>query len=249
MLLAANLLGWLDFLKNGLRKIFIPIFTKTNEISVQMGEEYAFFKDRQSFFNAYHECGQTKQQMDLDAAKVKILEEENLALKEVLKFKQETGYQIATARVIGKNIESTEQTILIDKGAEAGLKIDQPVIANNGILVGKTVKVESGMSIVRLINDNRSKVAATILNSERSIGVVEGGYGLSIKMNFIPRNETVMIGDQVITSGLEENMPRGLLIGAVTAIENETYQPFQDAVLSPGIDLSKLTVVSVLLTN
>lgn len=249
LLIVFNFFGWLDFLKNGLRNLFIPIFTKTNEISVQMGDKYAFFKDRETFFEAYRRCEDSRTKDEADSAKVQLLQEENDNLKKVLEFKEKSNFKIVVARVIGKNTESTEQTILIDQGTEANLKIDQPVIVKDGILVGKIVKTDLGMSVVRLINDNRSKVAATVLNAERSLGVVEGGYGLSIKMNFIPRNETVLIGDQIITSGLEANMPRGLVIGNVTAIENETYQPFQGAVLTPGVDLSKLTIVSVILSQ
>ena len=153
------------------------------------------------------------------------------------------------AEVVGKNTDSADKTIIINVGEEAGLKVDQPVVAGDGILVGKITKVEKQLAVVRLISDNQIKVAATVLNNERSLGVVEGGYGLSVRMSFIPRNEVVQVGDQIITSGLELNIPRGLLIGSVAAVENEPYQPFQQAVLTPAADLAKLTLVSVLLTN
>jgi rod shape-determining protein MreC len=189
------------------------------------------------------------QNAEVSAAKINILIDENNSLKQLLKFQDSGKTKMAVARVIGKNTDSTDQTILIDRGSTEGIKIGQPVIVGDGILVGKVIKAEDGISTVRLMNDSQFKIAATVLNNSRSLGVVEGGYGLSIKMNFIPRNETVMNGDQIITSGLEPNMPRGLLIGTVTAIENETYQPFQAAVLAPVTDLSKLYLVSVLLTN
>jgi len=78
---------------------------------------------------------------------------------------------------------------------------------------------------------------------------VEGGYGISLRMNLIPRDEAVRIGDQVVSSGLEKNIPRGLLIGTVAVIENEPYKPFQQAILNSVADLSKLTVVGALLTR
>jgi rod shape-determining protein MreC len=68
-------------------------------------------------------------------------------------------------------------------------------------------------------------------------------------MNFIPRNETVLVGDKIVTSGLEKTFPRGLLIGEVAVAENEAYQPFQQAVLTAAADLSKLSIVSVLTSN
>lgn len=249
LLIFLNYVGALNFLKNKLRLLFLPLFTQTNNLSVNVGNNYEFFKDKASFFNAYHDCRLQVEDKSIGESKIKLLEQENALLREALKFNESTTASSVIARVIGKNIEQTDQTILIDRGTEDGIKIDQPVIVGNGILIGKIIKSETGLSVVRLLNDNASKIGATILSSDRSLGIVEGGYGLSVKMNFIPRNETVKVGDIIVTSGLEQAVPRGLLIGTVTAIENETYRPFQAALLIPGTDLSKLSIISVLITK
>jgi rod shape-determining protein MreC len=246
LLVFFNFIGWLDFVKSPLRRLIAPIFTKANNLSVKVGVNYEFFKNKELFFESYGECRLALENEAVEKAKIKILEDENALLKSALGFRERTKLASVTARIVGKNIEKTDQTLLIDRGTEEGIKIEQPVIVGDGILVGKIVKSEKGMAIVRLINDSQSKIAATVLSVDRSIGVVEGGYGLSVKMNFIPRNEVVRIDDLITTSGLEPNIPKGLMIGTVTAIENETYRPFQAAVLAPGTDLSKLSIVSVL---
>ncbi len=249
VLIFFNYLGLLNPIKTGIRAIFVPIFVKSTQFSIGVGDSYAFFKDKESFFNTYRECESDRQDKQLTEAKIKTLENENQELRQLVNFKNEKNIPILGAQVIGKNVEGAEKTVIIDRGSEAGTKIDQPVIVGNGILIGKVIKAERDISIVRLINDSQSKIAATVLNRDRSLGVVEGGYGLSVKMNFIPRNEVVVVGDQIITSGLEMNIPRGLLIGNITAVENESYQPFQEAVLTPATDLSKPYIVGVLLTN
>jgi rod shape-determining protein MreC len=249
VLVFLNYLGWLNPLKNIFHGLFIPFFSKTNEFSVKMGDNYAFFKNQEDFFSVYRECEQKQQDVSVIQAKIQILEQENKELKEVVAFK-EANENISTviARVIGKNTDSTQKSIIIDQGMESNIKIDQPVIVGNGILIGKIIKVEKNIAIIRLTNDNQSKFAGLVLNTNQSPGIVEGGYGLSVKMKFIPRNEPVVVGEQVITSGLESNIPRGLLVGTIAAVENETYQPFQEAVISPTTDLSKLFLVTVLLT-
>jgi rod shape-determining protein MreC len=120
------------------------------------------------------------------------------------------------------------------------------VIVDNGLLVGKISHVELRSAIVQLLTDNKSKIAATVMNSQKSIGVVEGGYEISVQMNLIPQHELVSIGDMIITSGLETQIPRGLLIGRVEAIKKEIYQPFQQAVLTPLAPLESLTTVLVI---
>jgi rod shape-determining protein MreC len=66
-------------------------------------------------------------------------------------------------------------------------------------------------------------------------------------MQFVPRNEIIHIDDQIITSGLEKGIPRGLLIGRVAEVENEAYQGFQKITLVPATDLAKLNLVTVLI--
>ena len=137
--------------------------------------------------------------------------------------------------------------LIIKKGTLDNISIGDPVVVANGILIGQISKVEKDISYIRLTNDNESRIATMILNESESAGVVEGGYGISLRMKYIPRNEVVMINDDVVTSGVEENVPRGLLVGQVVAIENEAYKPFQQAILSPATDLSKINIVTVLL--
>lgn len=248
LLIFFNYLGWLNPIKNLGHALFTPIFRQTSEISINLNDNYLFFKDKEDFFNAYRDAESRAQRAEVLAAENETLRRENDQLKELLAFQETLTAPLLTARVIGKSSDGTQKTVIIDHGEEQGIKIGQPVVSENGILVGRVIKTEKNIANVRLINDSQSKIAAVILNDTDSPGVVEGGYGLSVKMNFIPRNEVVMNGDRVITSGLEEDIPRGLFLGQVVAVENESYQPFQEAILTPGTDLNKLFLVGVILT-
>ncbi len=148
--------------------------------------------------------------------------------------------------MIARDIQPLGSTLIIDRGTNDGVEVGNAVIISNGILIGKVAEAEAESSMVRLLNDNQSKIAATVLTHDKSIGVIEGGYGISVRMNFIPQQEDVRVGDLVVTSGLEKGMPRGLLIGNVAAVEKEPYQPFQTAVLHPEARLSNISLVSVL---
>lgn len=249
LLLFLNWLGFLSPVKSFFQFLVSPLTLKINEATANFDDNYRFFKNREEFFFAYNKCEIDLQDKHVLEAQNKLLAEENKELKNQIGFLQEKQTEYVTANVLGKNTSSIEQSIIIDKGESSGIKIGHPVITGKGILVGKVEKIESDTSVVRLVNDNRSKVAATILNKEKSLGVVEGGYGISMRMSFIPRNEIISIGDDIVTSGLEVEMPNGLLIGHVVAVENEAYQPFQQAVLSPVVDLGKLTIVTVLLSR
>ncbi len=225
--------GWLNPVENKLRNFFLWAISPINKQS---------FQNNQSTDVLTNALGQ----IDILNAKNKTLEKENFDLRSQLNFKAKNKFDLLGAEVIAKNIEAIDQVIILNRGVADGVKIDQPIIYGDGILIGKIIKVENNISFARLLNDNQSKIAATVTNSNHSLGVVEGGYGLSIKMNFIPRNENVAIGDQIITSGIELSIPNGLVIGKVAAIENESYQPFQQAVITPAVEYQKVNLVSII---
>jgi len=236
----------LNSVEVGIRSVITPVSTAINNWRVSLAGKYDPSDSKQSILQEYNQCVQKNQDTQVDQANLKLLQADNSELKNQLNFVQGKKYSPVTTQVVGKNMDSIEKMVMIDAGESSGIKLDQPVIAGNGILVGTIAKVDKDVSMVRLLNDNQSKIAATILNKDGSLGVVEGGYGLSVRINFIPRDEVILVGDQIVTSGLDQNIPRGLLIAEVAVAENEAYQPFQQAVLTTAADLTKLTFVTVL---
>lgn len=242
-------LGWTRRYEDMIRNFTVPILSDIHGISIQTGSNYQFFKNRADFIRAYNECSINSEKYALLTSQISRLTDENSELRTQLNYFQGKGTKHLLANIVGREILGTEQTIIIDRGRNDGISLNDPVLVAEGILIGKIIKIENTISIVRLLNDNSSRIGATLLNHNKSIGVVEGGFGISLKMNLIPRDEIVLVNDQVITSGLETSTPRGLLIGSIAEVENEPYKPFQQAIISPATDFGRLTFVSVLLTH
>lgn len=205
------------------------------------------FSTPDELLSAYQKIKSEWLENKIDEVELQTLRQDNENLRQQLNFLKTKNYNSIGAEVIGKNIDPTESTLIINRGAVDGIEDGSPVIIGDGILVGKVAKAEKKTAVVRLLDDNQSKVASTVVNYEKSIGIVEGGYGISVQMNFIPQNESVSVGDIVVTSGLEEKMPRGLLIGTVQAVEKEAHQPFQRAVIKPFAGFDKITIASILI--
>ncbi len=246
LLIFFHYVGWLSWLERPVRQMMASVLIRTHSLSVSVGKQADVPDDKKQCQNEYEQIVFWQKENEVSVARLKILEIENNELKKILNFSQESGYKILTATVIGKSAENAERVLAISSGLKGGIKVGQPVVVMDGVMIGKVVRVEQDISWIRLINDSNSKIAAVILNEEKSQGVVEGGYGLSVNMNFVPRNEKVTVGETVVTSGLDQSVPKGLLLGTVAAVVNEAYQPFQKAVLNPSVDLSKITTVGVL---
>ncbi len=242
-------LGWLSGLENFLRSIITPVSQEMYDWNINIQNREQQFSTLEEWREAYFTLKEEFLKNKIDSTQKKLLEDENNELREQLSFLQKKSWQTVGAEVIGKNIDTLGNTIIINRGEDSDLQVGNPVIVNQGILVGTIAKVQEKTSVIRLINDNQSKIAATVINKDKSLGLVEGGYGISVYLNYIPQNEIINVGDSVVSSGLEEKIPKGLLIGRVETVEKEAYQPFQNAILTPFFDLNKIFMVSVIISN
>lgn len=218
-------------------------------ISLNLGENILEFESVDDLKIKYLELWDKYNKNVVDQTEFTLLKEENANLREQLNFLEKTNIPSIGATVISRGTDVLRNTIVINRGTVDGVGMDMPVITKGGFFIGKIKRVELNSSVVQLISDQYSKIAATTLNKSKSIGVVEGGFGLSLQMNLIPQNEDISVGTDVITSGLEEEIPYGLILGHVDIVEKEPYQPFQKAIISPYVDLDKIQNVSVLLTS
>lgn len=238
--------GWLTPVELFIRKVIAPTSSMLYNWSVTIEDDTEHFMSVEDLQEAYTALKKAYLFSKIDHTKMTLLEEENESLRKQLLFI--TGRTVSTvgADVIGKQIDPVGSTLIINRGSRDGIQESNPVIVHDGILIGKIVRVEEDMAIVRLITDNQSRIAATLMNKDKSIGLVEGGFGLSVRMTSVPQHEIIAIGDTVITSGLEKEMPHGLIIGSVESVEKEVYEPFQRAIIGSPVGLEELTVVSVM---
>lgn len=174
------------------------------------------------------------------------LKNENENLRSQLNFFNRQSIIYVTASVIGRSASPVDSIFLIDRGSDDGIKENSAVIVGEGHLVGKVISTSSKTSRVRSILSRSSKVAVSLLNASRTIGLAEGNGGPLLSFEFIPQNEAISINDLVATSGLEENIPPNLVIGLVTNVESSPAAPFQEATIEPLVDFRGFNAVSVI---
>ncbi|MBI5621392.1 rod shape-determining protein MreC [Candidatus Falkowbacteria bacterium] len=185
-------------------------------------------------------------QISLDVAQLRELEVENQVLREQLNFLEGQRHRFVTARVIARGAENALSSLVINRGQDDGVGLGYPVIAGEGVLVGRVIEASPHSATILLLSDGQSNVAATIQNTVQTIGVVSGEHGLSITMDMIPRDQVVQRNDTIITSGLQANIPRGLLIGLVDTVDASSSELFAKAAITPLVNYQTLTVVTVL---
>jgi rod shape-determining protein MreC len=166
-------------------------------------------------------------------------------LAELLNFRQaQHNVPMLAARVIGTSADTASQTVYLDRGERDGIRRNMGVITPDGV-VGKVVESYRDTAQVLLLTDRESGVGAMLSDSRIQSPV--GGTGEPLlAMKYIPTDETVNVGEHVVTSGMDRIFPRDLPVGVVTEIK--TGRPFQQVRVRPAANLQRLEEVIVLLT-
>jgi len=227
-------------------KLINPLEEITYNLSNKINNYFQFKAEERIVFEENKKLKEQINKLTSEIIRLKILEEENKTLRKELSFLEEKKYKFLLARVIGKD-PFNSSVIIINKGRGDGIEPGFPIIVDEGIIVGKVIKVQENNSLVLLLTNNQSKIAASILGINRTIGIVEGEYGLSLKMGLIQRNQIINIDDIVVTSGLENNIPAGLIIGRISRITTEAHDLFQNAIVKPFVSYENLNIVSVII--
>ena len=190
--------------------------------------------------------------LKIENMKLKFYRAENQTLKEHLNFLTKSQDKFILANILGRRYESGFNWLIINKGKKDGIGPGLAVVDQKGSLVGSVVTSKNSISYVRPLIDIHSFVTADIINfnddnkSEITSGVIQGEYNLVLKMKYVPLDQKVKLGDIVITSGLEEGIQRGIMIGEVAEINKKPNAIFQELVINPLVE-QNLRTVSVLL--
>lgn len=147
--------------------------------------------------------------------------------------------------VVGQEPNPYLRYITINVGQADGVAVGMPVVTGGAVLVGRVAETGLHTSKVQLITDPGSNVAA-MLQQSRATGLVVGQPDGSLRMLYIPQEDTVQVGDVVLTSGLGGAFPRGLVLGQVSQVVKQDFALFQEAVIHPAVDYRRVELTLVI---
>src|SRR5580658_2215106 len=163
-------------------------------------------------------------------------------LQSLLAFKEQFIAKTVAAQVIGSSGSDLSRSIYIDKGSNDGIGPDMAVITTGGI-VGKVLHVYPSTSLVLMIND-QSSGAGAMLEKSRLQGVLRGTPNGELILERVMSDETVAVGETVLSSGGDQIFPKGLPVGTVSRV-SPGKELFLNIQVRPAADLSRLEEVLV----
>ena len=169
---------------------------------------------------------------------------ENDRIRGLVDFAKAQDLPSVGAHVIGRPTDSSQRSILIDKGGAGGIKSGDAVIAAGG-LVGQVVEVTPWSARVRLITDTDSGVAV-LVQRNRANGIVKGSLEGPLQLDFVDKKTLPVRGDVLITSGLGGTYPKGIVVGEVTDVASAQTDLFPTVAVASRVDIDRIEEVLVL---
>jgi rod shape-determining protein MreC len=176
---------------------------------------------------------------------------ENAELRGLLGLTTSLQMDLLPVRILGRDPGNFTWEVGIDAGTDDGVRVGMPVVAaadGAGALAGSVVAAGSDSATVRLVVDARASVVA-IDQQSRALGLVRGQLGGQLVMVQIRATDQVAVGDTVASAGLtltdaggagigRSPYPRGLLIGAIQALELDPDGLTRTAFVRPAVDFA-----------
>lgn len=135
----------------------------------------------------------------------------------LLNSAQLVAREVMVTEVISVSSDPTRHLLILDKGADDGVKIGQPLLGAEG-LMGQIVEVGANSSRALLISDLTHAVPVQI-NRNGVRGIAEGAGDLDrLIIRHIAATTDIVIGDLLVTSGLGGRFPPGYPVAVVSSI-------------------------------
>jgi rod shape-determining protein MreC len=192
------------------------------------------------FFENYiriHDAREDNRRLQAEVDRLKM---ENLYLKTELStadrakalvaFQARTPSKTVAARVIAAGAGANSKMVFVDRGSGSGVERGMPVVTPDGI-VGKVTAAYPTASSVMLITDP-DFAAGVVSQKNHVVGTLRGEGTANCKVDYVPNEEKVDVGEWFYTSGDDRVFPKGFPVGVVSVVRNGS--PYKEILVTPA---------------
>ena len=250
MILAAHQRWQFPLVNEAVNTVLLPF----NDAVRSVSDTVSAFRESQRL-NATLQEENRRLKAELDSLRgaeyrLKLLEMENQDLQALAGFKQRREELVLLpARALGISLGDLHEYFFLDKGKADGLREDMVVLSGDGV-AGVVDQVYGHYSRFMLISSNQSRMGVKVLRrGSRAVGVLTGqGTSRSLlQAEYFSRDDDVVVGDMLVTSGIGGKYPAGLYVGKVSAAETDATGLQKLVTLVSAANLNQLDRVYVVL--
>lgn len=155
-------------------------------------------------------------------------------------------YSYTEARVVKNSWNQRDNYIMINKGRRQGIREDQAVISPQGI-VGVVVNTTDNFATIMpvLHSNSRNSVKLPRINTNGSL-VWRGGDFRYATLIDIPTTYRLRLNDTIVTSGMANDFPEGVMVGFVEKAFSERGSGFYTIKVRLATEFNKLDHVYII---
>ena len=181
-----------------------------------------------------------KQQHQNDAAQLaqlQALQQENQQLRNLEGLPIRNEFTTQLVEVIYAERDLFSRKVLVNKGANADVRLGQVVMDDNGI-VGQITRVYPWLSEVTLVTEKDHAVPVQVLRNGLRAIVFGAGDTSQLSLRYMPNSADIQNDDVLVTSGIDGTYPAGIPVARVIKVEHDEAYPFAHIVCLPlaGVD-------------
>jgi rod shape-determining protein MreC len=166
-----------------------------------------------------------------------LLAAENAHLRGLLAAAERVPVKSLMAEILYDTRDPFTRKIVLNRGAQSGVKAGQPVIDEVGV-VGQVTRVFPLTAEVTLLTDKAQAIPVQVVRSGVRSVAYGRGQSNALDLRFMPANADIRPGDMLVTSGIDGVYPAGLAVASVVQVESQSSDAFARIVCLPlaGVD-------------
>lgn len=236
-------------LREAASRVIVPFQNGINQVGTWMNGKLEGFQNVEELAAQNKELEQRVAELTEENTRLAQNQEELARLQELYQLDQSySEYDKVAAQVISKDPGNWYDTFVINKGSADGIEKDMNVIAGGG-LVGLVVEVETNCATVRSIIDDSSSVSGMTASTSDTC-IVSGDLRLmdegKLAFSQMSTENAVAVGEQIVTSNISDKYLRGILIGYVSEVTEDSNHLTNTGYITPAVDFKHIQEVLVI---
>ncbi len=151
--------------------------------------------------------------MALEQERLDQFKRERNRLRRLIGLREDSFHRFLPCEVIALTVNPFHHSVTIDRGTQDSVRAGMPVVGYRG-LVGRVTQVFPHHARVLLLNNKSVSVSCLDRRSD-VVGVLEWERGNRFHLEYVGKEEDVIQGDTLVTSGLGRVFPKGFPVGIV----------------------------------
>ncbi len=233
-----------------LRQVFALVAYPVQQVAmaplVGFNKASEFFTSQSALRSENEKLRAEQLKLGQQAQVLQSLESENAQMRQLLDARGRLPRETVFAEILYSGRDPFSRKVVIDKGAQNGIKPGQAVVDHVGV-IGQVTRVHPLLAEITLITDKDQAIPVQVVRNGLRAVAFGGGDGTTLDLRYMAANAEIQNGDLLVTSGIDGTYPPGLPVARVARIERDAAYAFAKIACTPEAGANQHRQVLVLL--